>query len=138
MLVDKNKSISLYWDVNFFFSFKWSRIFFIILSPTWQQTKIKAVPCKVSSCGVCEVSRQGIEWLGNSFGCMKVAMKVVWGLAHNRKRKSNHQQHPSNIFVLGDHFVNVGKKKASWAWSADNDVTWNAIMKREFCSLSSF
>ena len=28
------------------------------------------------------------------FGCMKVAMKVGWGLAHNIEGKSSHQQHP--------------------------------------------
>ena len=96
MLVDKNKSISLHWDVNFFFFHSNEAEFFLLFSHqhgslvgTWLQTRIKAVPCKVSSCGVCEVSRQGIEWLGNSFGCMKVA----WGLAHNRHRKSSHQQH---------------------------------------------
>lgn len=69
--------------------------FFIIhqygsLVVTWLQSRINAVPCKVSSCGVYEVSRQGIEWLGNSFGCMKVA----WGLAHNSLGKSSHPQHP--------------------------------------------
>ena len=26
-----------------------------------------------------------------SFGCMKVAIKVAWGLAHNSQWKSSHQ-----------------------------------------------
>ena len=50
------------------------------------------------------------------FGCMKVAMKVGWGLAHNSEGKSSRQQHPyffpsTNVFVCGNHFVIVGQKK---------------------------
>lgn len=95
MLVDKNKSISLHWDLKLFV-FQMKQKCFIIhqygsVVVTWLQSKINAVPCKVSSCGVYEVSRQGIEWLGNSFGCMKVAMKIAWGLAHNSQGKSSHQ-----------------------------------------------
>ena len=74
------------------------------------------------------------------FGCMKVAMKVAGVLlviVRGNPAVSNILTFSINrCFCAWQPLCDCWSEKG--AWSADNDVTWNAIMKREFYSLSCF